>query len=191
MSGKSSFLKTIGVNIVAANAMNMCFAESLVLPNCRLHTVLSVSDDINNAQSYYYSEAQRIKSIIDQCNNAPLDRTNIVLIDEIFKGTNTIERLSIANAVIKYFTKLNNTFVIVSTHDIELARSFKGLLDTYHFSEQMEQTTLRFNYKLISGVEYTRNAISILKGCDYPEEIISCAELNTHKICKSMDSITL
>lgn len=191
MSGKSSFIKTIGVNIVAAYAMNMCFAKSMVLPNCRLHTVLSVSDDINSAQSYYYSEAQRIKLIIDQCNNSPLDSTNIVLIDEIFKGTNTIERISIANAVIQYFAKLNNTLVIVSTHDIELARSFEELLNTYHFSEQMEQAKLQFNYKLIAGVEYTRNAISILRNCDYPEEIIACAELNTQKICKSMDSISL
>lgn len=191
MSGKSSFLKTIGVNIIAADAMNMCFAERLVLPNCSLHTVLSVSDDMNNSESYYYSEAKRIKSIIDKCNNAPLDSTNMVLIDEIFKGTNTIERLSIANAVIKYFAKQKNTIVIVSTHDIELARSFKETLSTYHFSEQMQQATLQFNYKLISGVEYTRNAISILRSCDYPEEIISCAELNTHKICKSMDLISL
>ncbi|MEG2023169.1 MAG: hypothetical protein RRZ83_03530 [Alistipes sp.] len=191
MSGKSSFLKTIGVNIVAAYAINTCFAEKIVLPNCCLHTVLSVSDDINNAQSYYYSEAQRIKSIIDKCNEAPLGCTNIVLVDEIFKGTNTIERLSIANAVIQYFTKLNNTIVIISTHDIELARSFKDVLSTYHFSETVNQTGLRFNYKLILGVEYTRNAISILKSCNYPEEIISCAELNTQKICKSMDTIIL
>lgn len=191
MSGKSSFLKAIGVNIVASYAINTCFAERMVLPECRLHTVLSVSDDINSGQSYYYSEAQRIKSIIDKCNNTPRERTNIVLVDEIFKGTNTIERISIANAVLKYFIKLNNTIAIISTHDIELARSFDDILSTYHFSEKIEQAELQFNYKLVPGVEYTRNAISILRVCNYPEEIIACAELNTQKICESMNTITL
>ena len=191
MSGKSSFLKTIGVNIVASYAINTCFAKQMELLNCNLYTVLAVSDDINDAKSYYFSEVQRVKSIIDKCNDIPQNGTNIVLIDEIFKGTNTIERLSIANAVIKYFAKLKNTFVVVSTHDIEMARSFEGILSAYHFSEKIEQAELRFNYKLIPGIEYTRNAISILRSCGYPQEIIDSAELSAQKICKSMDSISL
>lgn len=191
MSGKSSFLKTIGVNVVASYAINTCFAKQMELPICNLSTVLSVSDDINNAKSYYFSEAERIKLIIEKCEDARPKGSHIVLIDEIFKGTNTIERISIANAVIKYFAKLNNTIAIVSTHDMELARSFKGILNTYHFSEEMVQDKLRFNYKLVAGIEYTRNAISILKNCGYPQEIIDSAELNTQKICKNMDTISL
>ncbi len=191
MSGKSSFIKTIGVNIVAAYAINTCFAEQIVLPDCNLHSVLAVSDDINNSTSYYYSEARRIKSIIDKCKDSPSDRTNIVLIDEIFKGTNTTERISIANAVIKYLAGQSNTLAVVSSHDMELARSFVGILDTYHFSEEMSQDELRFNYKLIPGIEYTRNAISILRSCGYPEEIIAAAELNTQKVCENINSISL
>lgn len=191
MSGKSSFLKTIGVNIVASYAINTCFAERLVLPNCRLHTVLSVSDDISSGQSYYYSEARRIKSIIDRCSDAPSGSTQIVLIDEIFKGTNTIERISIAHAVLKYFVSLDNTLAIISTHDIELARSFSSLLSTYHFSEEAARDELRFNYRLLPGVEYTRNAISLLRLCDYPEELVACAERNARKIGQSMEAITL
>lgn len=141
-----------------------------------------VSDDINRATSYYLCEARRIKSIIDKCNDSQPNRTDIVLIDEIFKGTNTIERISIADAVIRYLVRRKSTLVIVSTHDIELARSFDRVLDTYHFDETMESGKLRFNYKLSPGIEYTRNAISLLRNCDYPEEIITQAERNTQTI---------
>lgn len=191
MSGKSTLLKTIGVNIVASYAINTCFARRMELPECNLYTVLSVSDDIDNAKSYYFSEAERIKSIIDHCENTRPDTTNIVLIDEIFKGTNTSERISIANAVIKYITELDYTFVVVSTHDIELARSLEGILNTCHFSERMEQDKLRFDYKLVSGIEYTRNAISILRYCGYPNEIIDAAVRNTQKIGRNPDAIVL
>ena len=191
MSGKSSFLKTIGINTAAAYAIGTCFAASMEMPPCRLHTALSVSDDIGEGRSYYYSEAYRIKSIIDRCSASGPGIMNIVLIDEIFKGTNTIERISIADAVIRYLSALKGTCALVSTHDIELARSFRSQLDTYHFSESMEDGKLRFNYKLTPGVEYTRNAISILKNCGYPEEIIRNAEANTLKVSANMDSISL
>ena len=191
MSGKSSFLKTIGINVAASYALGTCFAANLEMPSCRLHTVLSVSDDIGEGRSYYYSEAYRIKSIIDRCSGSQPGIMNIVLIDEIFKGTNTIERISIADAVIRYLSALKGTYALVSTHDIELARSFRDILDTYHFSESMEEGKLRFNYKLTPGVEYTRNAISILRNCGYPEEIIRNAEANTLKVSANMDCISL
>lgn len=191
MSGKSSFLKTIGLNVVAAYAMNTCFAGRLTLPPCELHTVLSVKGDIGAAQSSYYSEARRIKAILDRCGKTGNGRMHLVLIDEIFRGTNTIERISVAHAVIEYLAGLDHTSVVVTTHDIELARSFEGLLGTCHFSERMEGDNLRFNYKLEPGTEYTRNAISILKSCRYPETITARAELIAVKLSKSMDSIVL
>ena len=191
MSGKSSFLKTIGINIATSYALGTCFATTMEMPCCRLQTVLSVSDDIGEGRSYYYSEALRIKSIIDRCRTKDNGLMDIVLIDEIFKGTNTIERISIADAVIRYLSALDRTYVLVSTHDIELARSFRETLDTYHFSESMHDGKLVFNYRLTPGVEYTRNAISILKNCGYPDEIIRNAESNTLKVSANMDSISL
>lgn len=179
MSGKSSFLKTIGINIIASDAIGTCFADSLELPDCRIHTMLSASDDIKEGKSYYYAEAGRIKEILDRCIDHKEGVTETVLIDEIFKGTNTVERIAIADAVIRYLSKLPGTYAVVSTHDIELARSFKGVLDTYHFSEDIHEGILRFNYKLTPGVEYTRNAISILRIIGYPAEITEAAEANT------------
>ena len=80
---------------------------------------------------------------------------------------------------------------MVSTHDIELAKSFEKELNIYHFSEQLTCGELLFNHKLLPGAEYARNAISILKRCNYPEDIVSCAESHTDKICEVMKAINI
>ena len=95
----------------------------------------------------------------------------LVFIDEIFKGTNTVERISIADAVIRHLSSLENTIAVVSTHDIELARGLETTLDTYHFNETIDSEQIRFSYTLIPGVVYTRNAISLLRLCGYPSSI--------------------
>ena len=180
MSGKSTFLRTIGINIVSSYALNICYASSMELSNCNLNTVLSVSDDINSSKSYFFSEVERIKFAIDMCTKGAsnANTTNIVLIDEIFKGTNTIERIAISNAVIKYFINTKNAIVIVSTHDIELAKSFTDLLDIFHFDESLCNNKMIYDYKIKFGLEYNRNAIAILKYNNYPIDIVMCAEQN-------------
>ena len=89
MSGKSTFLRTIGLNIVSSYALNTCYASSMHLSNFKLHTILSVSDDIVSSKSYYLSEVERIKAAIDVCSNSTSGSVNMGLIDEIFRGTNT------------------------------------------------------------------------------------------------------
>ena len=182
MSGKSSFIKTIAVNIVSSYALNMSFASCFSLPECRINTVLSVSDDLDEGKSYYMAEAMRIKAIIDRCASSDGSVTDFVFIDEIFKGTNTIERISIADAVIRYLSSLEKTIAVVSTHDIELAKGLEESLDTYHFNETVDSEKIRFSYTLLPGVVYTRNAISLLKLCGYPSSILRNAEDNAKNI---------
>lgn len=182
MSGKSSFLRTLAINILSSNALNMSFASSMSLPECRLHSVLSVSDNLDEGKSYYMSEVLRIQSVIDKCTSADDHITDFVFIDEIFKGTNTVERISIADAVIRYLSSLENTVAVVSTHDIELARGLEKILDTYHFNETIDSEQIRFSYRLIPGVVYTRNAISLLRLCGYPSSILDKAEENARNI---------
>ena len=178
MSGKSSFIKTIAVNIVTSYAMNMSFSARISLPECRINTVMTVSDDLDEGKSYYMAEALRIKAVIDRCTSPSDNLTDFVFIDEIFKGTNTVERVSIADAVIRYLSALGNTVAIVSTHDIELAKGLEESLDTYHFNETVDSEKIRFSYRLTPGVVYTRNAISLLRLCGYPESILRKAEEN-------------
>ena len=97
------------------------------------------------------------------------------MLDEIFKGTNTIERISGGKAILSYLNQKNH-IVLVSTHDIELTELLeKENYNLYHFSEQIKNDELLFDHKLKSGKLKTRNAIKILELYNYPEKIISDA----------------
>ena len=98
--------------------------------------------------------------------------------DEIFKGTNTIERISGGKAILSYLNKEKHT-VLVSTHDIELTELLvKDNYDLYHFSEKIEDNNLFFDHKIKPGKLKTRNAIKILDLYKYPSEIIKEAKSN-------------
>jgi DNA mismatch repair ATPase MutS len=109
----------------------------------------------------------------------------LFLLDEIFKGTNTIERISAGKAVLSHLAKADN-IVFVSTHDIELADLLKDEFELYHFSEKIDHNTVDFDYKLKVGKLKTRNAIRILQINDYPDDIINEAI----EISKELDKVT-
>jgi DNA mismatch repair ATPase MutS len=96
----------------------------------------------------------------------------LFLLDELFKGTNTIERISSAKAILSAITSENNK-VIVSTHDIELTEMLSDQYELYHFSETLQENNIKFDYKLKEGRLKNRNAIRILEINNYPKEIIN------------------
>ena len=136
-----------------------------------------------NDKSYYFEEVITIKEMIDKSRDG---KQNLFLLDEIFKGTNTVERISAGKAVLSALTKAEN-IVFVSTHDIELADLLKDEYELYHFSEKVDNRTVDFDYKLKEGKLKNRNAIRILQINDYPEEIISEA----FEISKKLDEVTM
>lgn len=168
MSGKSSFIRTIGINAVAGLTLNTCFAEQFVMPRMRIYSAIRISDDLMNDRSYYFEEVLTIKEMIDRSSSST---PNLFLLDEIFKGTNTIERISAGKAVLSSLAK-NENIVFVSTHDIELADLLKDEYELYHFSEKVNDRTVDFDYKLKEGKLKNRNAIKILQINDYPETIV-------------------
>ena len=97
MSGKTTFIRTIGLNIITGLTINTCFAESMTIPRTRVYSAIRMSDDLMNDKSYYFEEVLTIKEMIQKASNA---KPNIFLLDEIFKGTNTIERISAGKAVL-------------------------------------------------------------------------------------------
>ena len=121
-----------------------------------------------NDKSYYFEEVLTIKEMIEMSGDG---KPNLFLLDEIYKGTNTIERISAGKAVLSFLTHADN-IVFVSTHDIELAELLKDEYELYHFSEKVDQKTVDFDYKLKDGKLKNRNAIRILQINDYPEQII-------------------
>ena len=183
MSGKTSFIRTIALNVITGLTLNTCFAEQFTMPGVRIFSAIRISDDLMNDRSYYFEEVITIKEMLDKSKDGNL---NLFLLDEIFKGTNTVERISAGKAVLSSLNE-NDNIVFVSTHDIELADLLKHEYDLYHFSEIVDHKTVDFDYKLKEGKLKNRNAIRILQINDYPESIIKEAI----EISEELDKMTV
>ncbi len=169
MSGKSTFLRTLAINSILAQTIYTCFADEYSTPMVKQFSSIRIDDNLFEGKSYYFQEVHIMGSLIREAKQA---NQNLFVLDEVFKGTNTIERISAAKAILSYLNRHNN-IVVVSTHDIELADMLKGEYDLYHFTETIEHDELHFDHKIKSGQLKTRNAIKLLELSDYPTEIIS------------------
>jgi len=183
MSGKTSFIRTMGINFICGLTINTCFARQITLPRMRIYSAIRISDDLMNDKSYYFEEVLTIKEMIQQSQSG---KTNLFLLDEIFKGTNTVERISAGKAVLSDLAR-NRNIVFVSTHDIELTSMLSDEYELYHFSEIVDNLSVDFDYKLKEGKLKNRNAIKILQINNYPEQVIKEAM----EISKELDKNTL
>lgn len=172
MSGKTSFIRSIGLSYIAGMTLNTCFAEQAILPIAKLFSVIRIEDDIMSASSYFFKEVDEIKQIIDQTN---VNDTALILLDELFKGTNTLERIASAKAVLSYLSQ-KKCHVFVSTHDIELTTLLKDKFELVYFSESIDKTGIHFDYKMKSGTPQHGNAIRILEMHDYPTSLVAEAK---------------
>ncbi len=168
MSGKTTFIRTVGINAIFAQTLHTCLAREFTLPPVRVLSTIRLTDDLLSDKSYYFEEVLTIRHLIEE-SHAPAQ--TLFLLDELFKGTNTIERIAAGKAVLSHLNR-GNHLVFVSTHDIELTDLLEGDFDLYHFNEQVENDKILFDYKLRVGNLTTRNAIRILELNAYPAEII-------------------
>lgn len=162
MSGKTTFLRSIGINLVLAYAGAPVCASAFHVSRMKLFTSMRVTDDISRGISTFYAEVLRIKEMIEYSKS---EKPMICLIDEIFKGTNSADRIVGAKAII---TGLDLPFAIslVSTHDFELCQLIEDNKvngKNYHFEEYYEDDTIYFDYKLKKGRCKTTNAKHILR----------------------------
>jgi DNA mismatch repair ATPase MutS len=168
MSGKTTFLRTLTINSILAQSIYTCFAESFATPILKQFSSIRIDDNLEDGKSYYFEEVNVIGSLINEVRDC---KQNLFVLDEVFRGTNTVERIASAKAILSYLNKGEN-IVIVSTHDVELAEMLKEEYDLYHFSESVEGKELLFDHTLKDGPLKTRNAITILEIADYPKEIV-------------------
>lgn len=178
MSGKTTFIRTIAINALCAQTINTCFAEKFCIPQTQIFSSIRIADDLINDKSYYFEEVLAIKNIIEKSKS---DNYKLFFLDEIFKGTNTIERIAAGKAVLSHIGK-NKSIVFVSTHDIELTDLLKDKYELYHFTEEVKNEQIYFDYKLKQGRIRTRNAIRILELNNYPDELIKEAKEAVIKI---------
>lgn len=168
MSGKSSFLRTIGLNLALAYAGSPVMADALTTTYFRLYSSIRVADSLQDGFSFFYAEVRRLKAILEAAE-AEEKRPLFFFIDEIFRGTNNRERLIGSRAFIQ--TIVGKTAVgLVATHDLELVK----LADTdpnivnYHFRDDVADGKMVFDYTLRSGPSPTTNALKIMRLAGLP-----------------------
>ena len=169
MSGKTTFIRTIALNMLCAQTLDMCFARSFSGRRMRIHSAINLHDNLSESQSFYMIEVLTVKEMLEMSQR---HENNLFVLDEIFKGTNTVERIAAGKAVLSALAGNSNT-VFASTHDLELADLLAGEYELYHFCEQIQQNRLYFDYLLKHGKLKHRNAIRLLEMEGYPEKVVA------------------
>ena len=162
MSGKSTLLKTVGVNMVLALAGAPVCADACVISPTMLYTNLKVSDSLDKNLSLFYAELQRLKMVVD---GVAKHETVFFLLDEMLKGTNALDRQAGALALLRQLcASKSNGFV--ATHDLELTKleeEFPEKIKNYHFDGTVKDDKLLFDFKLRSGKCESFNALLLMR----------------------------
>lgn len=170
-SGKSTFIKTVAINAILAQTIHTCTCESYEASFFKIYSSMALTDNLLGNESYYIVEIKSLKRIIDQ-NNERIP--TLCFVDEVLRGTNTLERIAASSRILKYLTELN-TLCFAATHDIELTYILEKYFANYHFEEEVKEDQVVFNYELRRGRATTRNAIKLLSMMGYPDNVIEDA----------------
>ena len=167
-SGKSTFLRMIGINAVLAQSMHTVYAKKYKAGFFRVFSSMSLKDSLESGESYYIAEIKSIKRILD----AMEDESSKILcfVDEVLRGTNTKERIAAGCEIMRCMQR-DHTLCFAATHDIELAHMLSPLFTNYHFDEEILEDDIHFPYQLKEGYATSRNAIALLRIMGYPAEI--------------------
>lgn len=161
MAGKSTFLRTLGVNYILAMNGLPVFAEEMCVSVFRLFTNMRTTDDLTHGISYFNAELLRLKQLIASLDpNIP----SLIILDEILKGTNSLDKLNGSRLFLEYISKRNVTGVI-ATHDLELSKLEDENPQRFHnYSFEIELgTNVTYTYKIGRGVAKNQNATFLLK----------------------------
>ena len=161
MSGKSTFLRTVGVNSVLALSGAPVCAQSLQIGELKVFTSMRTQDDLEESVSSFYAELKRLKQLIGQIDET---RPTLFMIDEVLKGTNSDDRHKGATALIKQLNK-TNAFGFVSTHDIVLGNMTNELqgVKNYSFNSTITGNEIHFDYTLTPGLCKSFNATKLMQ----------------------------
>lgn len=172
-SGKSTFLKTIAINSILAQTIGTSLSKEYIAPVYRIYSSMALRDDLANSDSYYIVEIKSLKRILDAVGKK--GRTVLCFIDEVLRGTNTVERIAASSEILKNLNT-GRALCFAATHDIELTTILKDCYSNYHFQEEVTEDEVKFDYKLYAGPATTRNAIKLLNVIGYDKNIIKGAE---------------
>lgn len=175
MSGKSTLLRSIGLNVTLAQAGGVVCAKALAVPKVSIASSMRVQDSLSDGLSFFMAELKRIKEVVLQAKaSVKEDRAVLFLLDEILQGTNTVERREIVQRVMAHLVKCN-AIGLITTHDLALAEmdNLTDHADLIHFRETFTRDddgkpSMTFDYQIREGVATTTNALKILEVIEMP-----------------------
>lgn len=164
MSGKSTFLRTIGVNMIMANVGSPICAEDADIHPMPILVSMRLNDSLSDSESYFFAEVKRLKEISEIMKS---DKC-FILLDEILRGTNSEDK---RNGTIGFIHKLieNKVMGIIATHDLEVCRitdTYPDILENKYFDSQIRENELFFDYKLREGICFSKSASFLMKKMD-------------------------
>jgi DNA mismatch repair ATPase MutS len=162
MAGKSTYLRSIGINTVLAMAGAPVCAKYFCLSPVQVISSMRIADNLEESTSTFYAELKKLKTVIDKVNN---NEKVFILLDEILRGTNSLDRHTGSAALIKQLVK-HNAACIIATHDVELAKLKEEYPDNilnYHFDVQVNHDELYFDYRLKEGICTSMNASILMR----------------------------
>ena len=177
MSGKSTFLRTVGVNAVLAQTIHTCLARHYHAPVFQVRSCIGRADDLLAGKSYYIVEVQALLQLVRASDDtAP----HLFLLDELFRGTNAVERIAAGQAVLVGLLEARRGarrphVVLAATHDGELVDLVSETFDAYHFGDSVGPDGLTFDHRLQHGPATTRNAIALLRLHGAPTTLLAQA----------------
>lgn len=171
-SGKSTFLRSVLLCAVMAQSLGACPAESYRAPAFRILSSMALRDDLLAGESYYIVETRSLKRILDAAHGTP---PLLCVVDEVLRGTNTVERVAASCEVLRAIPQ-GNALCLAATHDGELCSLLADRYDLYHFTETVGETEMTFDYRLRPGPATSRNAIRLLGLLGFPETVVEGAQ---------------
>jgi len=176
-SGKSTYLKTAALAVCMAQSICTVTADVYRANALRVYSSMALKDDLLAGESYYIVETRSLKRILDA---AEKDSAILCVVDEVLRGTNTIERIAASSEVLRALAGAG-ALCIAATHDIELCELLHGTYRLFHFEEQVGENEILFDYKLRRGKATSRNAIDLLRLMGFDERIVENAHARANR----------
>ncbi len=190
MTGKSTFLRVVGTNVVLAQTVYTTFATRYRAPWLRVRSCISPSDDLLAAKSLHQREAETVVRILaDTRSGGPM----LCLFDELFRGTNADDRLGATAALVRHLLPRNgrrsengretaHIFLLAATHDLELLPLLADRTRAFHFGDAVTKHGLEFDYRLQAGPTSSRNAIAFLEFLGAPRSVVEEASAFARRV---------
>ena len=173
-SGKSTFLKSAALAAILAQSLHTVPAASYHSSCYRIYTSMALRDDIRSGESYFIVEIRSLKRVLDAAS-AGSEIPVLCCVDEVLRGTNTIERISASTEILRSLAQ-KPIQIFAATHDMELTDLLGDIYVNYHFSETLEGDDVKFSYRIQEGPADSRNAIRLLRALGYDPGIADSAE---------------